>query len=95
MKKNLFSSLLVILILFWAVGTTSYSQEKTGKSPTKTERVVKKTSTKANVKKENVKKVSVTSKDKMAHKHYMKSEKMHKWMKENKKASSMKKEKSK
>ena len=41
MKKGFISSMLAILILFWTVGTTSYSQEKTGKSQVKTEKMEK------------------------------------------------------
>ena len=93
MQKNLLSLLLAILFLFWTAGTTSYSQEKTGKAPIKTEKVIKKTSAKANVKKEKVGKASVTPKGKMVHKRHMKSEKMHKWMKRSKKTSSTEKEK--
>jgi hypothetical protein len=70
MKKNIFSSLLAVLILFWAVGMTSYSQEKTEKSQAKTEKMEKKV--KVDIKKTNVGKVSVVSKDKMIHKHYKK-----------------------
>ncbi len=89
MKKNLFSSLLAVLILFWAVGMTSYSQEKT-ETKAKTEKMEKKIPTKIGVKKENVSKVGTVTKSKMTHKHHMKSEKM----KGKKKTDSMQKEKS-
>jgi hypothetical protein len=94
MKKNFFSSLLAILILFWNVGMTSYSQEKTGKSQAKTEKMEKKAA--VSLKKANVSKVNVVSKDKVIHKRYKKSGKVSKnKMKEKKKTDSMKKEKSK
>jgi hypothetical protein len=61
MKKGFFSSILAVLILFWAIGTTSYSQDKTEKKTTKT-MVTSKDST--------------ATKSKMPHKHHMKSGKM-------------------
>ena len=76
MRKKFFSSLLAVLILFWAIGMTSYSQDKTEKEQTKTEKVVKKVP--VDNKKSDINKVSVVSKDKMTHKHYKKSGKVSK-----------------
>ncbi len=93
MKRNIFSSLLAVLILFWAVGMTSYSQEKTGKSQAKTEKMEKKAA--VSFKKANVSKVSVVSKEKITHKHYKKLGKMSKDKMKEKKKTDLKKEKSK
>ena len=94
MKKNIFSSLLAVLILFWAVGMTSYSQEKTEKSQAKTEKMEKKAT--AGIKTAVVSKTSLASKEKTIHKHHKKLKNVVKdKMKEKKKTEPIKNVKSK
>jgi hypothetical protein len=104
-KKNIFLLMLATFIFFWAVGTTSYAQEKTEKSQVKTEKKVvdqkmeKRAPAKTDLKNEDAKainKVNLSTKDKENLKHHKKLEKMSKEkMKGNKEADSKQKEKSK